>query len=148
MTTRFSGGCMCGAVHYEGAAEPVFAANCHCRDCQRVTGSAFAATLFAPRSTVTITGEVRYYDVTGESGNVVSRGFCPTCGARLFTKPAIIPDLIGIVAGSLDDPSRFRPAMDIYTASAQPWDYLNPALRKFERSPTEDQIKEILTSGG
>jgi hypothetical protein len=113
-----------------------------------VTGSAFAATLFVPRSAVAITGAVHYYDVTGESGNVVSRGFCPTCGARLFTKPAIIPDLLGIVAGSLNEPSRFRPAMDIYTASAQPWDYLNPALRKFERSPTEEQIQELLTARG
>ena len=135
MATRFSGGCLCGAVHYECAAEPVFSANCHCRDCQRVTGSAFAATLFVPRNTVTVTGTVHYYDVTGESGNIVSRGFCPTCGARLFTKPAIVPDLIGIVAGSLDDPSGFRPAMDIYTASAQPWDCMNPELPKFPKLP-------------
>jgi hypothetical protein len=88
-----------------------------------------------PRSTVTITGSVQYYDVTGESGNVVSRGFCPTCGSRLFGKPAILPDLLGIRAGSLDDPSEYRPGMDIYTTSAQPWDCMNPELPKFPKLP-------------
>jgi hypothetical protein len=148
MATRLSGSCLCGAVHYECTAEPVFSVNCHCRDCQRVTGSAFAALLYVPRLTVTITGAVHSYDVTGESGNVVSRGFCPTCGARLLTKAAIAPDLIGIMAGSLEDPSEFRPAMDIYTASAQPWDQMNAALPKFERGLTEDQLKEVLTARG
>src|SRR5712691_6672924 len=96
MGTRFTGGCMCGAVRYECSAAPTFAANCHCRDCQRETGSAYSAMLFVPRGAVTVTGKVQYYDVRGESGNSVSRGFCPTCGARLFGQPAVLPDLLGI----------------------------------------------------
>ena len=136
MATRFTGGCMCGAIRYQCSAEPAFAGNCHCRDCQRATGSAFAAVFFVPHSAVTITGDVKYYDVPGESGNPVSRGFCPTCGARLFSKPAVLPsELIGITAGSLDDPSGYRPGMDIYTASAQAWDFMNPELPKFPKMP-------------
>ena len=135
MATRFTGGCMCGAIRYECSAEPVATLNCHCRDCQRLTGSAFVVELFVPRSAVTITGDVKYYDVKGESGSINSRGFCSTCGARLFGKPAILPDFSGIMAGSLDDPSWVRPGMDIYTASAQPWDYMNPELPKFPKSP-------------
>jgi hypothetical protein len=50
-------------------------------------------------------------------------------------KPAILPDLMGIMAGSLDDPSGFRPGMDIYTASAQPWDIMNQELPKFPKLP-------------
>ena len=109
-----------------------------CRDCQRATGSAFASLLFVPRHAVTIAGDVKYYEVTGESGNRVSRGFCPTCGARLFSKPAaeiLLADLLGISAGSLDDPSGYRPMMDIYATSAQPWDCMNPELPKFPRLP-------------
>jgi hypothetical protein len=91
--------------------------------------------LWVPRSAVSITGDVKYYDVTGESGNMVSRGFCATCGTPLCGKGALLPDLLGIRAGSLDNPSWYRPGMDIYTASAQPWDYMNPGLPKFPKLP-------------
>ncbi|GAB1538562.1 hypothetical protein NUACC21_12240 [Scytonema sp. NUACC21] len=87
-----------------------------------------------PQNSLTITGEVKYRNVIGDSGSIVGRGFCPNCGSRLFSKPPI-PELMGITAGSLDDPSWFRPAMDIYTASAQPWYYMNPELPKFAKMP-------------
>ncbi|NJK47276.1 GFA family protein [Candidatus Gracilibacteria bacterium] len=135
MATRFTGGCMCGAIRYECSTEPIVMGNCHCRDCQRATGSAFAPAILIPRNAITITGDVKYYDIQGDSGGIVSRGFCPICGSRLFGKPPI-PDLISILVGSLDDPSWFKPTMDIYTASAQPWDYMNPDLPKFAKMPS------------
>jgi hypothetical protein len=134
MAKHFTGGCRCGAIRYECAAEPVVMANCHCRDCQQATGTAFAAGVLVPRNSVTITGDVKYYDVVGDSGETISRVFCPNCGSRLFGKRAS-GDLISIMAGSLDDPSWFRPAMDLYAASAQPWDYMNPDLLKFDKFP-------------
>ena len=135
MATPFTGGCMCGAVRYECSAEPVMAGNCHCRDCQRASGGAFVSALAVPRNALKITSEIKYYDVKGDSGNTVSRGFCPNCGARLFGRPAVVPDLIVIMAGSLGDPSWYKPGMDFYTASAQPWDYMNPELPKFPQMP-------------
>jgi hypothetical protein len=132
--TPFTGGCMCGAIRYECSAEPIVTANCHCRDCQQATGTAFAAAILVPRNAVTIVGDVKYYEVTGDSGNIVGRGFCPNCGSRLFSKPPI-PELMGIMAGSLDDPSEFQPGMNIYAASAQLWDYMNPELPKFDKMP-------------
>jgi hypothetical protein len=111
--------------------------NCHCRDCQKASGGAYAPALAVPTPTVKITGEVTCFDNHGDSGHVVSRGFCPTCGARLFGKSAGMPDLTIILAGSLDDPSGFRPGMDIYTASAQPWDHMNPQLPKFTKMPQQ-----------
>jgi len=135
MSTPFTGGCMCGAIRYECSAPPLLMGNCHCRDCQRATGTAFASAILVPRDAVTITGDVKYYDVTGDSGGMVSRGFCPHCGSRLFGKPPN-PAVMGIMAGSLDDPSWFQPQIDCYTASAQPWDYMNPALPKFAKTPS------------
>ena len=135
MAPRFAGGCICGGVRYECAADPIAAGNCYCRDCQRASGGAYAAALLVPVSAVNITGEVKYYDVTGDSGGIVSRGFCLTCGARLFGKPAAEADIISIMVGSLDDPSWYRPQADIYTASAQPWDHMNPGLPKFAKLP-------------
>lgn len=135
MAKKFTGGCICGGVRYECTAEPVMTGNCHCRDCQKAGGSAFAPALAVPAVALKVTGEVKYYDKKADSGQTVSRGFCPACGARLFGKPKAMPDLTVILAGSLDDPSWFRPAMDVFTASAQPWDCMNPDLPKFSRMP-------------
>lgn len=134
MKLPFTGGCMCGAIRYECSAKPIFMGNCHCRDCQQATGTAFVAAILVPRQAVTIAGNVKYYDVTGGSGQIFSRGFCPNCGSRLFGKPAR-PEFLGIMAGSLDDPSWFRPMFDFHVASAQPWDCMNPDLPKFSKSP-------------
>lgn len=138
MKLPFTGGCMCRAIRYKCSAEPIMMVNCHCRDCQQATGTAFAAAMLVLRDAVTITGDVKYYDVTGDSRSIVGRGFCPNCGSRLFSKPPIL-EFMGIMAGSLDDPSWFQPEADLYTASAQPWDYLNPDLPKFAKFPSPEQ---------
>ena len=57
MATPFTGGCACGAVRYECAAEPVMTGNCHCRDCQKATGGAFVPALAVPTAALKITGE-------------------------------------------------------------------------------------------
>jgi hypothetical protein len=136
MAANFTGGCMCGAVRYVCSAEPLVSGNCHCRDCQRATGSAFAPAILVVTNALNITGDVQYFETMGGSGHVVSRGFCPNCGSRLFGKSGANPDLISILAGSLDDPSWFRPIADIYTSSAQPWDHMDPAIPKYPKMPT------------
>jgi hypothetical protein len=136
MATPFTGGCLCGTVRYECSAAPLFSLNCHCRDCQRETGSAFAPILAVLTAAFRLTqGTPQYFDVMADSGQTTRRAFCAACGSRLFGEPGSAPDLVTIRAGSLDDPSQFRPSLDIYTASAQPWDYLNPELPKFSKGP-------------
>ena len=136
MAAPFMGGCMCGAVRYECSAEPLMTANCHCRDCRRSSGSPFASVLLVPQDAVKITGEVKWFGVKADSGNMLSRGFCPDCGSPLFGKPSgSLSAVLGIRAVSLDDPSWYRPTMDIYTDSAQPWDYMNPDLSKVPKMP-------------
>jgi hypothetical protein len=133
MTTPLTGGCTCGAVRYECTADSVMA--CHCRDCQRATGGGYVPAVVVPRNALRVTGEVRYFGVRGESGQILNRGFCPNCGSRLLGKPDFKPDLMVIMAGTLDDPTRHKPTMDIYAESAQPWDYMNPHLPKVPKAP-------------
>ena len=130
-----TGKCLCGAVHYVAEGAAVFAGNCHCRDCQRVTGSGYMPVIAFARDTVSISGEVKYYKRKGDSGQDSYEGFCPECGARLLAYADAIPGLLMIQAGSLDDPSQYKPQMDIYTKSAQPWDHMDPALPKFAGMP-------------
>ena len=68
MVQQMSGGCACGAVHYECANDPVMMLNCHCRDCQQASGSAYAAIVMAPKTAVQIRGELRYYKIVGKAG--------------------------------------------------------------------------------
>src|SRR2546426_11501545 len=136
MPASFAGGCACRAVRYEYTAVPLLSLNCHCRDCQRETGSAFAPILAVPKTAFTIThGSPQYFALTADSGQTTTRAFCAECGSPLFGLPGSVPDLVTIRVGSLDDPSEFRPSQDIYTASAQPWDYMNPELPKVLKTP-------------
>jgi hypothetical protein len=129
MDTALSGGCACGAVRYACTAEPMFALNCHCRDCQRETGSAYAPILAVPSAAFAVThGSPAYFDVTADSGYVTRRAFCARCGSTLFGEPGSRTDMVTIRAGSLDDPSIFRPMQNVFVASAQPWDHMDPAL--------------------
>ena len=130
-----TGSCLCGAVNYRAAGVPVFAGNCHCRDCQKATGSGYMPVIGFAREQVTVNGEVKYFKRRGDSGQFSYEGFCPECGARLFAHAEVMPGLFMIQAGSLDDPSQFQPQMNIYTASAQPWDFMDPALPKFPGMP-------------
>src|SRR5438876_12400822 len=123
MAQKFSGGCACGAIHYECNVDPVIMLNCHCRDCQQASGSAYAAIVAVPRTAVQMRGEPRYCRNVGKAGKAVERGFCATCGSQLTMKLERLPDVLGLQAGSLDAPSVYRPIMDVFTSSAQPWDH-------------------------
>jgi hypothetical protein len=112
--------------------------NCHCRDCQKASGGPYVSIVGVPKEALKITGEVKYHEVTGDSGQPIKRGFCGQCGSRLFGMPSVAP-FVGISAASLDDPSWVKPAFDIYTSSAQPWDHMNPELPKFPKMPPMQQ---------
>jgi hypothetical protein len=122
-------------VKYETSAEPVLQGNCHCHQCQRMTGSGYSATLFFPEAAVSISGEVRHYLRTGSSGKEVGRSFCPTCGTPLFGRPGMMPGLLGIRAGTLDDTAMYQPSANIFTRSAAAWDHMDPALANFPQAP-------------
>jgi hypothetical protein len=130
MARTLSGGCACGAIRYDADAEPVFMVNCHCRDCQRASGSAYEAFIMFPKAAVHIHGKLRYRSTVGDAGQAVARGFCPNCGSRVATELERLPELLGVQAGSLDDPSRYELVMDLFVASAQPWDHMSPDTKK------------------
>ena len=122
LSVPFAGGCACGAIRYSCSVEPIFSCNCHCRDCQRATGSAYSAELGVPADAFHLTeGVPAYYVARSDRENNLKRGFCSKCGS-----PVLIFTERGwtiISAGSLDDPGAFEPQMDIYTSRAHAWDY-------------------------
>ncbi len=109
-----TGGCLCGDVRFAvaGAMRPVVA--CHCGQCRRASGNFVAATS-APRSAVTVTGEVRWFASSARA----RRGFCPSCGSNLFWDGG--GERLSIGAGTLDGPTGLRLAGHIFCADKGDW---------------------------
>jgi hypothetical protein len=116
-----SGGCLCGKVRYTANAEPMFTGMCHCRTCQKESGSAFNIVIALPASAVSFQGSLKDYTRAGDSGQQVRHRFCPDCGTTLTSEPAAMAGASIIRAGTLDDTSWLQPAMEIYCTAAQPW---------------------------
>ena len=107
MKLPFTGGCACGAIRYEINAEPIVMFNCHCRDCQRVSGGGFAAAVLVPVESFRLTrGQTRYHFTSSIARGKHKRGFCTDCASRVtggeFEEQS---QFVGILAGTLDDPS-------------------------------------------
>lgn len=136
MSKTFTGGCACGAIRYACDGEPVYMGKCHCRDCQRATGSAFfPAVVVKDTDLLMLSGEARWYESKADRGHVMRRGFCANCGSPVFLVNEARANVIILYAGNLDDPGWFKPSRDIFVASAQPWDLMHDDLPKFDRMP-------------
>lgn len=130
-----TGGCLCKAVRYTIAGEPDATRVCWCRDCQYFGAGGPTINVRFPKDVVTITGELRGYRSTADSGNAMYRQFCPQCGTPMFTESGARPDIIFVRAGTLDDPNIAQPAMTIWTASAPRWACIDASLPHHARQP-------------
>ncbi len=135
MERGVTGGCLCGRVRYECEAEPMLQGHCQCRDCQKGTGTGHSSYFGVPAGALKLAGELRAYETTAETGRVATRAFCPNCGSPILFRTSALPDVLFLTAGSLDDPALFKPGMVVFTASAPPWDTVDPGLQAFPRMP-------------
>ena len=131
----FKGGCLCGSVRYESGADPVMAAHCHCVDCRKSSGTGHCTHLVVPKEAFSVGGTVKLYDRPADSGNMVSRGFCPSCGSAVYSANSGMPDMVFPRASSLDDPEAAKPQMVVYASRAASWDYVDPKLPTFSEMP-------------
>ncbi|HET6599711.1 MAG TPA: GFA family protein [Burkholderiaceae bacterium] len=128
---RHDGGCTCRFVRYCMAGRPLFVHCCHCRWCQRETGSAFVLNALIEADRVVLqAGEVEVVHTPSASGKGQKIARCPTCHVALWSNYAGAGDAIRFVrVGTLDEPDRLPPDIHIYTASRQPWVVLPPGTR-------------------
>lgn len=135
MGEPYIGGCACGAIRYAIPSEPVFMNHCQCRDCQYKSGTGHGSYLTFQREGISVEGDATHWSLRGDSGNVKTHGFCPTCGSPVYLTFAAMPNIFTVHAASLDDPSRYRPQVVTYAKRGQAWDVLDPALSKHEAMP-------------
>jgi hypothetical protein len=141
MKLPLTGGCQCGAVRYAIDAAPVTVYACHCRDCQRQTGAAFALSMVVSREAIRITqGAAREWLRPGavtSSGTPTRCLFCGICGARLYHLPERNQQVAVVKPGTLDDISWLKAVGHIWTASAQPWVEIPAGTVNFPRQPPD-----------
>ena len=131
-----TGGCLCGNIKYKFNREDVVSAgHCHCKDCQKITGSGKATIVFIPTKSLKITNNYKVYSVIGNDGTNVHRGFCPNCGSPVISYVTEQPDLRFIKAGSLDDSSWINIESSFWGISANKWDPVNDNIPCFEQNP-------------
>ena len=120
MTTR-TATCRCGQLAATATGEPVRVSVCHGLDCQKRSGSSFAAQARWPTGQVTISGEARVWTRIGDSGAATDFSFCPTCGANLFYRGGGFPDLIAIAIGAFADPAFPAPMFSVWEQRKHGW---------------------------
>ena len=135
MTTSITGGCLCGALRYEATAEPVYAGLCYCQDCRRASGSGFIPFMGFRAEHLTISGAARQSHANAFNGGVATRNYCAACGSLVFGGVHGESDEHTIYAGSLDDPSRFVPAMALFVRERPAWAEVRAGLVEYETMP-------------
>ena len=126
-----TGSCACGAVRYSLRSEPYDTGLCHCRLCQRVSGSGAMVFTTVPLADYVIEqGE----DKVGrfQSISFGERSFCKACGSPLTIHVRHQSDEVDVTVGTLDHPSAIAPAFHLYVSEAPPWACLDDGLERFE----------------
>jgi hypothetical protein len=127
------GGCSCGALRYRLESEPMFVHCCHCRDCQKQTGSAFVINALIETDRVrVIRGEVNRFAMPTDSGRPHGIDRCPACGTAAWSEYGGVAALRFVRVGTLDDPSALVPGVHIYTRSKLPWVMLPDGVPVFD----------------
>lgn len=131
---KLEGGCYCGALRYTAEGEPAMKAQCHCRECQYISGGAPNLFMLMPADGFRYTrGEAKTF-TRSDLERPVTREFCADCGTHLITRRPGLPFVV-LKIGTLDDPAVFEPRMAIFTVDRQPFHHIAEGLPAFERLP-------------
>jgi hypothetical protein len=106
---------------------------CHCKECQRQSGSAFGMFMPVKKDSLTVTGLTKQVTRIADSGNEVTGTFCPECGVRIYHAPKSAPDILSLKPGTLDDTSWLRPDLFIWMKRAQAWLPVPDGVKALER---------------
>ncbi|MEA2738826.1 MAG: hypothetical protein QOH05_2133 [Acetobacteraceae bacterium] len=132
---RYTGGCLCGALRYEANAEPRLMGHCYCNDCRKASGSGFIPFMGFSSSALRFTGKPRMFVSKSARGSDAVRNSCPVCSSLVFGGEIGKDDSFTIYAGSLDDPTLFRPSIAIFTRDRPAWAVIPPGLTTFDEMP-------------
>jgi hypothetical protein len=123
------GGCLCGAVRFKAEGEPINVRICHCRNCQKSTGSPFFARALFAQSALSVHGKTARY----ASSDALDRVYCKKCGARLFAWRKS-PAVAGVALAAFDDRNAFAPTEHIWVSEKMDWVKLDDGLPQYPQT--------------
>ena len=136
MNQKKTGRCQCGKIKYSLREDKVISGHhCHCKDCQRTTGSGKATILFIARKYVDLKGQLKFFESKGTSGSYVRRGFCPNCGSGVLSYSKQLSHILFVKAGTLDDSAWVKIDSNFFTKSANDWNDVDRSLKCFDANP-------------
>jgi hypothetical protein len=132
---KINGGCHCGFISYEAEIDPEKILVCHCTDCQTMSGSAFRSIAFTREGTFKVlSGELKIYVKTAESGSKRPQSFCPQCGTPIYaTSDDAEPKTYGLRIGTIQQREMLAPKFQVWTRSEQSWVGGLDSVRKVEK---------------
>jgi len=121
---KIDGGCHCGHITYEAEIDGEQVIICHCTDCQTLSASAFRTVVFVPETSFTLlSGSLKTYVKTADSGNRRAQTFCPDCGTHIYAAPADAGGkrIFGLRVGTARQRATLPPKNQVYCRSALEW---------------------------
>ena len=137
---KIDGRCHCGHIAYEAEVDPDKVVICHCTDCQALSGSAFRTVVMSREGTFKLlTGELKVYVKTGESGTQRTQSFCPHCGSPIYSSATGDgPKVHSIRVGTIRQRNQLVPKVQFWGRSAQPWLGQLGSIDRLEKQPVFD----------
>ncbi len=133
---EFSGRCYCGDIQYEASGDPAIKVQCHCRECQYISGGSVNVTIGMPEAGFKYTKGTPKQFTRSDLDSPVTREFCPNCGTQVLSKAPGLPGVMLIKVGTMDDPSIFTPDIAIFTVDQQGFHHVPDGMPAFERMPS------------
>ncbi len=130
-----TGHCLCGAVNFTINAAPIATGQCHCKDCQRISGTGHVSLARFRAEDVALNGQTVSYAVTADSGNINTRHFCPICGSRVFGENSAAPGVMNVSVGCIDHNNWFVSERVVYVKDRPNWDVTSTEIPNFDRMP-------------
>ena len=133
---RVEGGCYCKALRYAAEGEALFKGQCHCRECQYISGGHPVVVMGMPEAGFAYTKGAPKAFRRSDLASPVTREFCGTCGTHVLTRAPGLPGTVLLKVGTLDDPSVFgSPQMVIFTRDKQSFHHVPAGVPSFEGTP-------------
>ena len=135
-TSPLTGSCLCGAIQYTVSQPVTQLRACHCTHCQKASGAAGTVNAVLPSSAFQLTkGKPKRFEAKADSGRTLYRYFCGDCGSPIYSQRENNPGMVVVRAGTLDSGEGMKITANIWTKSARPWAYIDPATEQNPGQP-------------
>ena len=135
VTYPLHGACQCGKVTYRLNSAPKMVVACHCKECQKLSTSAFSITAMVSSDHVEFQGEMQEWSRMADSGNESRAKFCSSCGNRIYHYNPAQPEAIKLKPSNLSDTRIIQPTAHVWVSEKQDWYQIPEGVKQFNKQP-------------